>query len=123
MGRFWRIGQGIASRAGRAVIALIAILVMLVAANIVAGRYATPRLDLTREHLYTLAKGTQQTLTKIEEPITLRFYYSPHLGDAVPSYGVYAQRVRELLDQYVAVARGKIRLEIYDPLPYSHGED
>src|ERR1700680_1137234 len=122
MARFWRIGQRVRSRAGRTVTALIAILGILVAANIVAGRYATPRLDLTQEHLYTLAKGTQQTLAKIEEPITLRFYYSPRLGDAVPSYGVYAQRVRELLDQYVAVAKGKIRLEIHDPLAYSDAE-
>ena len=123
MFRFWRIGQGMRSRAGRALIALIAILVMLVAANIVAARYATPRLDLTQEHLYTLAAGTRQTLAKIEEPITLRFYYSPRLGDSVPSYGVYALRVRELLDQYVAAAKGKIRLEVYDPLPYSDAED
>ncbi|HXP03561.1 MAG TPA: Gldg family protein [Stellaceae bacterium] len=123
MARVWRIGQGMRSRAGRAVVGLISILVMLLAANIVAARYATPRLDLTQEHLYTLAKGTQQTLAKIEEPITLRFYYSPHLGDAVPSYGVYAQRVRELLDQYVVAAKGKLRLEIYDPLPYSDTED
>jgi ABC-type uncharacterized transport system involved in gliding motility auxiliary subunit len=123
MARFWRIGQETRSRTGRAVVGLISIMMMLVAANIVAVRYATPRLDLTQEHLYTLAKGTQQTLAKIEESITLRFYYSPRLGDAVPSYGVYAQRVRELLDQYVAAAKGKIRLEIYDPLPYSDVED
>ncbi|HUI35020.1 MAG TPA: Gldg family protein [Stellaceae bacterium] len=123
MARLWAIGQGMRSRVGHAVIALISILVMLAAANIVAGRYATSRLDLTQEHLYTLAAGTRQTLAKIDEPITLRFYYSPRLGDAVPSYGVYAQRVRELLDQYVAAAKGKIRLEIYDPLPYSDAED
>ncbi len=111
------------SRAGRAVIALLCILVMLAAANIVAARYASSRLDLTQEHLYTLAAGTRQTLAKIEEPITLRFYYSARLGDEVPAYGVYAQRVRELLDQYVAAAKGKIRLEVYDPLPYSDAED
>jgi ABC-type uncharacterized transport system involved in gliding motility auxiliary subunit len=120
---FWRIGRGMRSRAGRAVIALSCILVILAAANIVAGRYAAPRLDLTQEHLYTLAAGTGQTLAKIEEPITLRFYYSARLGDEVPAYGVYAQRVRELLDQYVAAANGKIRLEVYDPLRYSDAED
>jgi ABC-type uncharacterized transport system involved in gliding motility auxiliary subunit len=123
MARFWRIGRGMRSRAGRALIALGCIFAMLAAANIVAARYATPRLDLTQEHLYTLATGTRQTLAKIEEPITLRLYYSVRLGDAVPAYGVYAQRVRELLDQYVAAAKGKIRLEIYDPLPYSDAED
>lgn len=123
MALWWRIGEGMRSRAGRAVGALIAIFVMLVAANIVAARYASPRLDLTEEHLYTLAAGTRHTLAKIDEPITLRLYYSPRLGDTVPAYGVYAQRVRELLDQYVAAAKGKIRLEVYDPLPYSDTED
>jgi ABC-type uncharacterized transport system involved in gliding motility auxiliary subunit len=31
--------------------------------------------------------------------------------------------VRELLDQYVAAAHGKIRLEAYNPLPFSDAED
>jgi ABC-type uncharacterized transport system involved in gliding motility auxiliary subunit len=31
--------------------------------------------------------------------------------------------VRELLDQYVAAAHGKIRLEVYNPLPFSDAED
>ena len=123
MRRFRQIGRGMRSRGGRAVIALLCILMMLAAANIVAARYASSRLDLTQEHLYTLAAGTRQTLAKIEERITLRFYYSARLGDEVPAYGVYAQRVRELLDQYVAAAKGKIRLEVYDPLPYSDAED
>ena len=53
----------------------------------------------------------------------MRFYYSTRLGDDVPTYGVYAQRVREMLDQYVAAAHGKIRLEIFDPQPFSDVED
>lgn len=111
-------------RRGRSLLALVAIALILVASNIVVGHYgAAWRLDLTREHLYTLARGTRQTLAKIEEPITLRFYYSRRLGDRLPSYGVYAQRVREMLDQYVAAAAGKIRLEVYDPQPFSAAED
>ena len=72
------------SRGGRAVLAFVAIALILVASNIVVGRYGAVRLDLTSEHLYTLAKGTRQTLAKIEEPITLRFYYSNRLGDSAP---------------------------------------
>jgi len=111
------------SRTGRYLLALLAIAIVLVASNIVVGRYGAMRLDLTAEHLYTLAKGTRQTLAKIEEPITLRFYYSTRLGESVPAYGVYAQRVREILDQYVAAAKGKLRLEVYDPQPFSDAED
>jgi ABC-type uncharacterized transport system involved in gliding motility auxiliary subunit len=120
---FWLMGQGVGSRAGRAVIALAAIALLLIAGNVVAQRYLAMRSDLTAEHLYTLARGTRQTLAKIEEPITLRLYYSNRLGDASPGYGTYAQRVRELLDQYVAAARGKLRLEVYDPQPFTDAED
>src|SRR5947207_2273288 len=111
------------SRSSRAWIALICIGLMLVALNITAGRLFTARLDLTGERLYTLSRGTRQTLARIDEPITLRFYYSTRLGDSVPSYGVYAQRVRELLAEYVAAAKGKLRLEIHNPQPFSDVED
>jgi ABC-type uncharacterized transport system involved in gliding motility auxiliary subunit len=112
-----------ASRRARAWSALLCIGLMLIAVNIIAGRLLNARLDLTREGLYTLSRGTRQTLARIDEPITLRFYYSSRLGDSVPTYGVYAQWVRELLDEYVAAAHGKLRLEIYNPAPFSDAED
>src|SRR6516164_2073316 len=112
-----------ASRRATAIMALVCIALMLMSVNILAARFFSWRLDLTRERLYTLSQGTRRTLAKIDEPITLRFYYSARLTDEVPSYGVYAQRVRELLDQYVAAAHGKIRLEIYNPQPFSDTED
>ncbi|HEY3909770.1 MAG TPA: Gldg family protein [Stellaceae bacterium] len=111
------------SRRAVAVAALVCIALMLVAVNIIIGRWFSARLDLTAEHLYTLSPGTLRTLAQIDEPITLRFYYSTRLGDQVPAYGVYAQRVRELLDQYVAAAHGKLRLEVFNPQPYSAVED
>ncbi len=111
------------SRRAVAVAALVCIGLMLVSANIIIGRFFNARLDLTAEHLYTLSPGTLHTLAHIDEPITLRFYYSNRLGDDVPAYGVYAARVRELLDQYVAAAHGKLRLEIYHPQPFSNVED
>ncbi|MBV8779262.1 MAG: Gldg family protein [Alphaproteobacteria bacterium] len=120
---FWLIGQGSGSRGGRAVIALAAIGLILVAGNVIVQRFAAVRLDLTAEQLYTLAPGTRRTLAKIEEPIALRYYYSSRLGEAVPAYGVYGQRVRGLLDQYVAAAHGKLRLEVYDPQPFTDAED
>jgi ABC-type uncharacterized transport system involved in gliding motility auxiliary subunit len=112
-----------ASRGAVAVTALVCIALMLISVNIIAVRLFAWRLDLTGEHLYTLSPGTLRTLARVDEPIALRFYYSTRLADEVPSYGVYAQRVRELLDQYVAAAHGKIRLEVYNPLPFSDAED
>ncbi|HYU13173.1 MAG TPA: Gldg family protein [Stellaceae bacterium] len=112
-----------ASRRARSLTALVCLGLMLIAVNIIAGRFLTARLDLTSERLYTLSHGTRQTLAHIDEPITLRFYYSTRLGELVPGYGVYAQRVRELLDEYVAAAKGKLRLEVYNPQAFSDTED
>jgi gliding motility-associatede transport system auxiliary component len=112
-----------ASRRAVAVAALVCIALILISANVIIDRFSTARLDLTAEHLYTLSPGTLHTLARIDEPITLRFYYSNRLGDEVPAYGVYAQRVRELLEQYVAAAHGRLRLEIYNPQPFSNVED
>jgi ABC-type uncharacterized transport system involved in gliding motility auxiliary subunit len=111
------------SRRAVAMAALVLLALMLVSVNVAAGRFLDWRLDLTQEHLYTLSPGTLRTLARIDEPITLRFYYSAALGNAAPSFGVYAQRVREMLDQYVAAAHGKLRLEVYDPQPFSAVED
>src|SRR5271165_3165032 len=91
-----------ASRRAVAVAALVCIALILISVNIIIGRWADARLDLTADKLYTLSPGTLHTLSKIDEPITLRFYYSTRLGNEVPGYGVYAQRVREMLGQYVA---------------------
>jgi len=113
----------VASRRARAWIALLCIALMLIGVNIIAGRLANARLDLTREGLYTLSRSTRLTLAHIDEPVTLRLYYSSRLGDSVPAYAIYAQRVRELLDEYVAAAHGKLQLETYNPPPFSDVED
>jgi len=113
----------VASRRARAWIALLCIALMLIGVNIIAARLANARLDLTREGLYTLSRGTRLTLAHIDEPVTLRLYYSSRLGDSVPAYAIYAQRVRELLDEYVAAAHGKLQLETYNPPPFSDVED
>jgi ABC-type uncharacterized transport system involved in gliding motility auxiliary subunit len=112
------------SRRTIALVALALAVVLFVAVNVIADR-ALPakRLDLTQRHLYTLSEGSKQTLAHIDEPITLRFYYSPRLGDEVPSYGIYAQRVREMLEEYAARTKGKIILEMLNPEPFSPVED
>ena len=81
------------------------------------------RVDLTENNLYTLSDGTQRILEKIEEPINLYFYFSNEATENLPSIRAYANRVRELLEEFEAAADGKIRLEVIDPLPFSMEED
>ena len=113
-----------ASRRMLAILSLVSAAVIFVSVNVIAQRLlGGSRIDLTSSGLYTLAEGTRKTLAEIQEPVTLRFYFSRRLGDEIPSYGIYAQRVRETLQEYAALARGKIDLQIIDPEPFSPEED
>lgn len=106
-------------------LALAFIAVLFVAINVFANLSITGwRADLTGDRLFTLSNGTRAVLQGIDEPITLRFYYSERLGREIPSYGVYAQRVREMLQEYRAAApAGRFRLEVIDPQPFTDEED
>lgn len=99
-------------------------IVLFLAVNILArNTVSSARVDLTADKLFTLSPGTYSVLSKIDEPVTLRFYYSPTLGNELPNVGKYAARVRDILKEYAAIARGKIRLEVIEPVPFSDAED
>jgi ABC-type uncharacterized transport system involved in gliding motility auxiliary subunit len=106
------------------IIGVIAVAAIVIGINMFAdARLANVHVDLTQNHIYTLSKGTRQILQGLKEPIALRLFYSRRLGSTVPVYGTYADHVREMLGEYAAVAGGKIRLESYDPEPFSDTED
>jgi ABC-type uncharacterized transport system involved in gliding motility auxiliary subunit len=106
------------------IIGVIAVAAIVIGINMFAdARLANQRVDLTRSHIYTLSPGTRQILAGLKEPLTLRLFYSRRLGSTVPIYGTYADHVREILGEYAAVSGRKIRLEFYDPEPFSDTED
>ncbi len=111
-------------RSWAAVAGVIGVLLMVVGINLFAdARLAWTQVDLTQNHNYTLAPGTDSILRSLKEPITLRLFFSRDLGAAVPTYGAYADHVREMLQEYAARSHGKIRLELYNPEPFSSTED
>ncbi|HEX5757252.1 MAG TPA: Gldg family protein [Arenimonas sp.] len=81
------------------------------------------RIDLTESRLYTLSDGTQRILDKIDETIALKLYYSEQASRELPQFRLYAQRVRELLEEMVARSGGKLSLSVIDPEPFSEAED
>ena len=106
------------------IIGVVAVAAIVIGINMFAdARLANVHVDLTKNHIYTLSNGTRQILANLKEPIRLRLFYSRQLGSAVPVYGAYADHVREMLREYVAVSNGKVRIEFYDPEPFSDTED
>ena len=107
-----------------ALLAALALFVMFVAANVTANSwFRSWRLDLTENQLYSLSRGTQQTLNQLSEPVELTLYYSRDAATSLPQLQAYAARVREMLQTFQARSGGRIRFVEIDVEPYSEEED
>jgi ABC-type uncharacterized transport system involved in gliding motility auxiliary subunit len=98
--------------------------VLFVSLNIVANTWlGTAQLDLTQNSLFTVSPGTKATLDKLPEPVTLRFYFSREPATSYATIVAYAQRVRDLLQEYATLGHGKVIVEEIDPRPFTPAED
>ena len=103
-------------------VALVAVLFLAV--NMLAGAtLRSLRFDATQGRAFTLTTGSRAIARAPDEPVRLTFYYSAKLAAGRPTFQRYAQRVRELLEEYARVSGGKVRLEVVDPEPFSEQED
>ena len=109
----------IASGTGVLLAALLAVAAVIIVNSTVTGL----RMDLTQAKLFTLSQGTINIIKGLKEPITLDFYYSRKSLVDYPQLVNYANRVRDLLEEYAAHSHGKIKLTVIDPEPFSEEED
>ena len=104
--------------------ALIAIGVLFVGLTVLSNQLLRGlRLDLTEHQLYTVTPGTRHILQSLGEPLNLYLFYSERAASQVPVVRIYGQRVREFLQEIAARSKGKIRLHVIDPQPFSEDED
>ena len=95
------------------------VLFIMLANNIFKGF----RFDLTENKLYTLGDGTLNIINKLDDQIILNYYFSDSLTQEDTYLRAYAKRIKELLEEYQLRSKGKITLNIIDPLPFSDEED
>ena len=97
---------------------------LFVSVNIVSNNwFARARADFTEGKSFTTSSQIKPVFENINEPIIVRLYFSQALGEISPRHGAYYQRVRDLLQQYAKLAKGNIKLELYNPAPFSDVED
>ncbi|HRY30345.1 MAG TPA: GldG family protein, partial [Elusimicrobiota bacterium] len=84
---------------------------ILAAANLLSQTLFT-RWDWTADHRYSLSPASKKLVRSLPDPLLLRFYLSPGLPQPYETQGRY---LRDLLGEYRAAAKGKIRLEILNP--------
>lgn len=103
--------------AGLAVLA-----VVIGAANMILSNLPL-RVDMTGEKLYTLSKGSKAVLGKLENDVTLKFYFSSSSAEMPMQFKTYSQQVLNLLKEYERAGKGHVALEAYDPKPDSDAEE
>jgi ABC-type uncharacterized transport system involved in gliding motility auxiliary subunit len=112
------------TRGLRLVLALLALAVLYVAVVQIGTRLLDGwQIDLTQDHIYTLAPGTRTIARSPREPVQLTLYFSRHAARDLPQLRAYAQRVQTLLREVARVSQGRVRLALVDPRPYSVAED
>lgn len=85
------------------------------------GKYV--RIDLTENKLHTISDGSKNIVTSLEKPIELNFFFSNEQTKNIPELRNYARRVEDLLNEYVLLGGGKVKLNTIDPEPFSEDED
>ncbi len=85
------------------------------------------KVDITEQGLYTLSDGTKAILGKLNQPITAKLFYAKTAAmkapDQIQFFNNYFEFVKALLEEYAAVSRGMVRLEVIDPRPFSDDEE
>jgi len=113
-----------AGRGKLTIVRVVLAIVLFFAVNIFSNNsFRAIQVDLTEGGLFTLSDGTREVLKQVDEPITARLYFSPILGEQSPAHARYFERVRELLERYAILTDGSLRLQLFNPEPFSDDED
>jgi len=84
------------------------------------------KVDITGQRLYTLSKGTKAILGRLHQPVKAKLYYAKTAAlkgpDQIRYFNNYYEFVKALLEEYVAVSKGMVELQVIDPRPFSEAE-
>jgi ABC-2 type transport system permease protein len=87
------------------------VLVLVLVLNLL-GAHIRGRLDLTRDHLYTLASGTKDLLGNLNDIVQVKLFASKQLP---PEVQLQLRDVRDLLADMKRASDGKLKVTELDP--------
>jgi ABC-type uncharacterized transport system involved in gliding motility auxiliary subunit len=107
-----------------ALLAIAVAAVLFLSVNVIANLWLGAwRLDATQGGAFTVSEQIKPVFAAIDEPITVRLYFSETLGEVSPRHAALYRRVRELLEQYAKLANGRLLIQYENPEPFSDTED
>src|SRR5689334_16976440 len=92
-------------------ISAILIIVILVMVNLLSSEFHL-RMDFTEDNQYTLSDATENILEGLEEPVTVKAYFSENLPPAVSKT---RKDFQEMLVEYASMADGMLQYEFINP--------
>jgi ABC-type uncharacterized transport system involved in gliding motility auxiliary subunit len=104
---------------GLVIVGVLFIAIMLLANLLLRGA----KFDLTADKLYTISDGTEHIVRSLKEPVNLYLFFSEKTATPIAQVRNHGIRVRELLEELVALSDGKLTLKVIDPQPFSEEED
>jgi len=112
----------------RTILAVVCVMLIAICAVLILQKiFGRAGLDLTEHRIYTLSQGTRNILGKLDQTVKLKLYYSRVAARKGPEqirfFNNYYLYVRDLLEEYVTLAGGKLQLEVIDPRRYSVEEE
>ena len=108
--RWSKLGRRSHHRQWRLATALL--LVNALVANLWLSQLTGARLDVTGGRLYSISAATHQYLSRLQEPLLMRGYFS---AKTHPLLAPLAPQLRDLMKEYEVAGDGRLRVEIIDP--------
>ena len=100
------------SVASNAAFFLIAVVDIVIAVNLISTR-VFGRVDMTDAKVYTLSPASKDVVRDLKDYLTVKAYISDTLPPELKSLSRY---LRDLLDEYRANSKGKLKFEAVDPV-------
>ena len=67
------------------------------------------RVDLTKNHIYTLSNASEKAVSHLNDPLTMRFFISENLPQP---YNNLEQEIRDLMEEYVSCGNRNLNYDI-----------
>ena len=98
--------------ASESLIFLLIVAGILVLLNVLAASFRSPRIDLTRNGLFSLAEGSERLAASLTDRVEVTAYFTENLP---PPFNATERQVRDLLSEYEAASDGQIVVRFVNP--------
>jgi len=85
---------------------------ILILLNVLGASFRSPRIDLTRNGMFSLAEGSERLVESLSDRVEVTAYFTENLP---PPFNATERQVRDLLSEYAAASNGQFIVRFVNP--------